>query len=140
MWTALFTQEWPEPSDADAEEQPASTCGQCGKVFNRKYNMLKHLQHCTGHRPPSPQQQKQKQHTTAAPPTFTISHRYTSIGGAAKRYNIDMQGTQYLDHLSPTLHLLPTMQNFQVEHHNYKSLAQGTTASSGPYWLACTLY
>ena len=46
-----------------------------------------HLQHCTGHRPP---QLMQQQHTTVPPPTFTISHQYTSMGGAVKRYNIDM--------------------------------------------------
>ena len=34
-----------------------------------------------------------------------------------KRFNIDMQETQHLDHLSPGLHLLlPTMKNFQTKH------------------------
>ena len=59
--------------------------------------------------------------TTAPPPTFTINHRYTSMGGAVKRYNIDMQETQHLDHLSPTLYLLlPTMKSFQDKHRAYK--------------------
>ena len=105
------------------QNQPASTCDQCGKTFNRKDNMLKHLQHCTGHRPPPqlPQQQHQQHTTISSPPTFTISHRYTSMGGAVKRYNIDMQETQHLGHLSTALHLLlPTMKTFQVKHHAYK--------------------
>ena len=98
------------------QNQPASTCGQCGKVFNRKDNMLKHPQHCTGHRPPP-----QQQHTAAAPPTFTVNHRYTSMGVAVRRYSIDMLETQHLDHISPALHLLlPTMRIFQVKHHAYK--------------------
>ena len=108
------------------QSQPASTCGQCGKVCNRKDNILKHLQHCTGHSPPSQQQQQeqqqQQQHTTASPPppTFTIYHRNTSMGGAVKRFNIDMQETQNLDHLSPAFLLLPTMKTFQTKHHAYK--------------------
>ena len=103
--------------------QTVSTCGQCGKTFNRKDNMLKHLQHCAGHRPPSLQlsQLPQQQHTNAPPPTFTISHRYTSMGGVVKRYNIDMQETPHPDHLSPALHLLPTLKSFQEKHSAYKS-------------------
>ena len=59
--------------------------------------------------------------TTAPPPTFTINHRYTSMGGAVKRYNIDNQETQHLDYLSPTLYLLlPTMKSFQDKHRAYK--------------------
>ena len=58
-------------------------------MFNRK-DLVKHLQHCNGHRPPPPQQQQQQQHTTVPPPIFTTSHRYTSMGGVVKRYNIDM--------------------------------------------------
>ena len=71
---------------------------------------MKHLQHCTGYRPPPPPQQQQQQqqqqqrqqlqrHTTAPPPTFNKSHRYTLMGGAVKRYNIDMQETQHIEHL-----------------------------------------
>ena len=87
--------------------------------------MPKHLQHCTDHRPPPQQQQheqQQQQHTTAPPPpTFTINHRYTSIGGSVKRFNIDMQETQHLDHLSPALQLLlPTMKTYQDKHRAYK--------------------
>ena len=38
-----------------------------------------------------------------------------------KRYNIDMQETQHLDHLSTALHLLlPTMKTYQDKHHAYK--------------------
>ena len=37
-----------------------------------------------------------------------------------KRYNIDMQETQHLGHLSPALHLLPTMKSFQDKHRAYK--------------------
>ena len=38
-----------------------------------------------------------------------------------KRFNIDMQETQHLDHLSPALHLLlPTMKTYQTKHHAYK--------------------
>ena len=97
-----------------------STCDQCGKTFNRKDNLVKHEQHCTGHRSQQQQQQQQQQRRTAPPPppTFTISHRYTSMGGAVKRFNIDMQEKQYIDHLSPTLQLLlPTMRTFQTKHH-----------------------
>ena len=102
------------------EEQPVSTCDRCGKVFDRKDNIRNHLQHCTDHRPPQLPQQPQ-QHTTAPPATFTISHHYTSMGGAVKRFNIDMQETQHLDHLSPALHLLlPSMKTFQIKHHAYK--------------------
>ena len=104
------------------EEQPVSTCDQCGKVFNHKDNMPNLLQHCTDHRP-LPQLPQQPQHTTAPQlpqPTFTISHRYTSMGGAVKCFNFDMQETQHLDHLSPALHLLPTMKTFQTKHHAYK--------------------
>ena len=81
--------------------------------------MLKHLQHCIGHRPQQlPQQQ---QHKPVPSPTFTISHQYSSLGGAVKRYNIDMQETQHLNHLSPTLRLpLPTMKTFRTKHHAYK--------------------
>ena len=79
------------------------TCDQCWKKFNRKDNLLKHLRHCTGHRhppppPPPPQQQQHADEQPPPPPTFTISHRYRSMGGAVKRYNIDMQETQHLDH------------------------------------------
>ena len=91
---------------AHTQNQPASTCGQCGKTFNCKDNMLKHLQHCTGHRPlppPLPQQQQQQQHTTASPPMFTFSHQYSSMEVAVERYNIDMQETQHLGHLSTAL-------------------------------------
>ena len=43
------------------------------------------------------------------------------MGGAVKRFNIDMQETQHLDHLSPALHLLlTTMKTFQTKHHTYK--------------------
>ena len=73
-----------------SQNQPASTCGQCGKTFNHKDNVMKHLQHCTGHRPPPPQQQHQ-QYTTSSPLTLTLNHQYSSMGGAVERYNIDMQ-------------------------------------------------
>ena len=105
------------------QNQHTSTCDQCGKTFNRKDNLVKHLQHCTGHRPPPQQQQQeqQQQHTTAPPPTFTINHRYTSMRDAVKRYNIDMQEAHYLDHLSTALHLLlPSMKTYQDKHHAYK--------------------
>ena len=84
------------------EEQPASTCCQCGKAFNRKDNMLIHLQDCTDHRPQQHHHQQQ-QHTTAAPPTFTISHRYSSevLGNAT--VSIQEQETHDLDQLSPAL-------------------------------------
>ena len=102
------------------QPQHTTTCGQCGKTFNRKDNLVRHQQHCPGHRPtPSPQQQQQ-QHTTAPQPTFAISHRYASMGGAVKRFHIDMQETQHLDHLSPAIHLLPTMNTYQDKHHTYK--------------------
>ena len=42
------------------------------------------------------------------------------MGGAVKRYNIDMQETQHLDHISTALHLLPTMKTYQDKHHAYK--------------------
>ena len=45
----------------DNQNQPASTYGQCGKMFNRKDNLLKHLRLCIGRRPPPPQQQPQHQ-------------------------------------------------------------------------------
>ena len=104
------------------QQQPASTCGQCGKMFIRQDNLVKHLRHCTGHRPPPPPpQQQQKQHATEPPPKFTINHQYTSIGGAVERYNINMQETHHLDHLSTALHLLlPLMKTFRTKHHAYK--------------------
>ena len=77
--------------------------------------------HCTGHKrlpPPPPQQQR-----TAAPPPpkFTICHQYSSMWGAVERYNINMQETQHLAHLSTALHnLLPTMTQFHTKHHAYK--------------------
>ena len=41
--------------------------------------------------------------------------------GAVERYNIDMQETQHLNHLSTTLHLLrPPMKTFRVKHRAYK--------------------
>ena len=122
MWPALFAPEMLDPShEVVLPVQPASTCGQCRKSFNRQDNLLKHLQHCTGHRPPPPPQLPQQQHITTPPPTtFTVSHRYTPMGGDVKRYNIDMQETQHLYHLSPALHLLlPTMKTFQDKHHAY---------------------
>ena len=53
------------------EQQPSSTCGQCGKTFSRSDNLAKHLRLCTGHRPP-PQllPQHQQQHASA---TFIIN-------------------------------------------------------------------
>ena len=103
------------------QNQSALTCGKCGKTFNRKDNMLKHLQHCTGHRPPPQLSQQQQQHTTAPPPTFTLGHQYSSMGGVVESYNIDMQETQHLNHLSTALHLLrPPMKTFQVKHRAYK--------------------
>ena len=92
------------------QEQPASTCGQCEKTFNRPDKLSKHLRHCTCHRPPPPQLPQQQQHTIAPPQ-----------GDAVERYNIDMQEKQHLDHLSPALHLLlPTMKTFQAKHCAYK--------------------
>ena len=110
------------------EEQPASTCGQCGKTFRRKDGLSKHLRHCTGHRPPPPPPPQLPQPTTTATATtyncttttFTISHQYTSMGGVVERYNIDMQETFHLGHLSTDLHLRPPMKTFQDKHRAYK--------------------
>ena len=55
------------------------------------------------------------------PPTVTLNHQYTSIGGAVYRYNIDMQETQHLNHLSTALRLLgSSMKTSQDKHHAYK--------------------
>ena len=101
--------------------QQPSTCGQCGNIFSRPDNLSKHLRHCTGHKqiPPPPQQQT----TAPPPPKFTICHQYSSMGGAVERYNINMQGTQHLAHMSTSLHHhhLPTMRQFHTKHHAYKS-------------------
>ena len=115
------------------QQQPTSTCGQCGKMFSRQDNLVKHLRHCTGHRPPPPPQQQQQQHTTTPPPPkFTINHQYKSIGGAVERYNINMQETQHLNHLSTVLHLLlPPMKNFRTKHHAYKLQVTITIACGG---------
>ena len=91
------------------QQQQLSTCGQCGKTFNRADNLAKHLKHCTGHNQPPPQQQQQTAAPPPPPPKFTIDHQYSSMGVAMERYNINMQETQHLVHLSTALHLLPTM-------------------------------
>ena len=101
------------------QQQQPSTCVQCGKTFNRADNLTKHLRHCTGHiQPPPPQQQ------IAAPPPpqrFTIHHHYSSMRGDVVRYNINIQETQHLVHLSTALHLLlPTMTQFHTKHRAYK--------------------
>ena len=62
--------------------------------------------------------------------TTTISNRYTSMGGAVKRYNIDMQETQHHDHLSTALHL-PPMKTFQDKHRAYKFQVVITIVSQG---------
>ena len=101
------------------QQQPASTCGQCGKTFSRQDNLVKHLRHCT-----APPQQRQQQHTTT-PRKFTINHQYTSMGSDVERYSINMQETQHLHHLSTALHLLlPSMKTFRTEHHTYKTVKQ----------------
>ena len=81
---------------------------------------MKHLEHCTCHRPPPPQQQQQQQHTTASQPTPTLNDRYASMECAVECYNIDMQETQHLDHLSTALHLRPPMNTILVRHRAYK--------------------
>ena len=43
------------------------------------------------------------------------------MGGVVERYNIDMQETRHLEHLSTALHLLcPPMKTFQDKHRAYK--------------------
>ena len=43
------------------------------------------------------------------------------MGGAVERYNINIQETQHLDHLSTALHLLQsTMKTFHTKHNAYK--------------------
>ena len=99
------------------QQQQPSTCGQCGKTFNRAHNLTKLLRHWSRQPPPPPQQR------TAAPPPppsrFTIHHQYSSMGSAVESYNINMQETQHLVHLSTALHLLPTMTQLHTKHRAY---------------------
>ena len=100
------------------QQQQPSTCGLCGKTFNRADNLTKHLRYCTGQRqlPPSPPPQQQQTAVPPPPPRFTIHHQYSSMGDAVERYNINMQETQYLVHLSTAHHLLlPTMTQFHTK-------------------------
>ena len=85
MWSALFAQEW---SESQQGQQQSSTCGQCGKISSRSGNLVKHLRHCSVHRPSPPQLPRQKQQ----------QQQYTSMGGAVERYSINMQEAQHLDH------------------------------------------
>ena len=104
------------------QQQHPSTCGLCGKTFNHADNLTKHLKYCTGHRqsPPLPPQQQQKAATTPLP-RFTIHHQYSSMGGAVESYNINMQETQHLVHLSTAPQCPPTyMTEFHTKHRAYK--------------------
>ena len=104
--------------------QQLFTFGQCRKSFTRSVNLTKHHGSCTGHRVQH-QQRPTTTITTTPPPTtttpeFSLRQHRTTMGDA-ERYEIDMQETKHLDHISNAIHFLqPTMQKFQHKHQAYK--------------------
>ena len=125
MWLYLHQRGLTRHIKSHQQQQPSSTCDQCGKMFSRQDNLMKHLRHHCDHLlllPQLPQQQQQQQHKLhhhQSSPS-TINTRQWNV----ERYNIDMQETQHLDHLSPPPppppHLLPTMKTVHTKHHAYK--------------------
>ena len=108
------------------QEQP-STCGQCGKTFNRADNLMKHLRHWTGNRQLSPPLPPPQQQTAAPPITTTEVQHPPSILVHGRCYGTLQH--QYAEDTSPhpsvNCHPPPPTNNDTVPHQTLRIQVPG---------------